>query len=164
MATMYELSAQYREYFDAIPGCANNAELDTLLQEIFKLDGDITEKAEQYARIIKNLKSDASGYDTEIKRLQRLKKASENAVERMTVYLHVSMQTALKTSISTSIGKWTISTNPPSVEVIDEGLIPDEFWKAQEPQLDKNSIIEAYKDGITIPGANVVQKEGLRFR
>jgi Siphovirus Gp157 len=42
---------------------------------------------------------------------------------------------------------------PPSVVVIDEALIPQDYWKPQPPRLDRQSISAALKSGSGIPGA-----------
>ena len=44
------------------------------------------------------------------------------------------------------------STNPPLV-VVDEGQIPDDFWKPQPPKLDRQELINALKAGREVPGA-----------
>lgn len=42
---------------------------------------------------------------------------------------------------------------PPSVQIIDEALIPSEFWKRSDPRLDKKAIAEALKEKREVPGA-----------
>jgi len=43
-------------------------------------------------------------------------------------------------------------TNPP-LEIINEGLIPDKFWKHPAPRLDRAGLIGALKEGNSVPGA-----------
>ena len=42
---------------------------------------------------------------------------------------------------------------PPSVVVIDEAQIPQDYWKPQAPRLDRQGISAALKGGSAIPGA-----------
>ena len=44
------------------------------------------------------------------------------------------------------------STSPPLV-VVDEGRVPDDFWKTQSPKLDRQGLITALKEGREVPGA-----------
>ncbi len=43
-------------------------------------------------------------------------------------------------------------TNPP-LEITNEALIPEEFWKHPSPRLDRAGLISALKDGNSVPGA-----------
>jgi hypothetical protein len=48
---------------------------------------------------------------------------------------------------------------PPSVVVIDEALIPQDYWKPQAARLDRQSISAALKGGSAIPGATLSNPE-----
>ena len=49
----------------------------------------------------------------------------------------------------------TVSLRPgtPKLVVTEEGEIPEPFWKAQPPKLDRQGLIRALKEGEIIPGA-----------
>jgi len=42
---------------------------------------------------------------------------------------------------------------PPSVVVVDEAQIPQDYWKPQAPRLDRQGISAVLKSGYAIPGA-----------
>ena len=42
---------------------------------------------------------------------------------------------------------------PPSVVIIDEAQIPQDYWKPQPPRLDRQGLSAALKSGSAIPGA-----------
>ncbi len=44
----------------------------------------------------------------------------------------------------------------PSVQVVDEGLIPAEYWLAQKPKLDRVGLLGHLRLGKEIPGATLV--------
>lgn len=44
---------------------------------------------------------------------------------------------------------------PRGLEIIDESAIPAAYWKAQDPKLDKRTLLSALKEGATIPGAQL---------
>jgi Siphovirus Gp157 len=48
---------------------------------------------------------------------------------------------------------------PPSVVVVDEAQIPQDYWKPQPPRLDRQGISAALKGGSAIPGAALSNPE-----
>src|SRR5690348_9414621 len=48
---------------------------------------------------------------------------------------------------------------PPSVVVVDEAQIPQDYWKPQPPRLDRQRISAALKSGSVIPGAALSNPE-----
>ncbi len=50
---------------------------------------------------------------------------------------------------------FTLSLRPtsPPLEITNEGLIPEEFWKPQAPRLDRAGLIKTLKDGNSVSGA-----------
>lgn len=55
----------------------------------------------------------------------------------------------------------TIRSNPQRAEVIDESLIPGEFWEiVQEKRLRKKEALEALKVGVEVPG--IIMTRGYR--
>lgn len=128
-------------------------------------EAQINDKADAYARIIKNLSAEANAYKTEEQRLHDLRKSRENAVERLKNLIHEAMVVTNQQKIDTTIGKFSLQKNPPSCKVVDAKLIPDEYWIPVEPKLDGKSVIEHFKQtGEQLPGTEVVQEMGLRFR
>jgi hypothetical protein len=49
----------------------------------------------------------------------------------------------------------SIRAAPPSVVIINDSDIPEEFWLPQPPKLDKRRILEALKTGIAVIGAEL---------
>ncbi len=45
--------------------------------------------------------------------------------------------------------------NPDSLEIINESLIPEEFWNHPTPRLDRAGLISALKEGGSVPGATL---------
>ena len=70
-----------------------------------------------------------------------------------------------KTKIKTSLNTISIQKNAPSVNVLDEKLIPKEFRKEEVVvSIDKKSILFKLKEGIEIEGCELKQTESLRIR
>ena len=49
----------------------------------------------------------------------------------------------------------TIRRLKPGLQIIDESLIPGEFWKDKDPSLDRSALKRALEDGARIPGADL---------
>ncbi len=44
---------------------------------------------------------------------------------------------------------------PPSLQVIDEAVVPDEFWSPQPPKLDRQSLLTQLKANQIVPGVSL---------
>lgn len=49
----------------------------------------------------------------------------------------------------------SLRKSPPSTEIIDEEMIPEEFWKAQPPKLDRQAISERLRAGCFVAGVKL---------
>ena len=53
------------------------------------------------------------------------------------------------------VGTLSLGKSAPAMLVTDEAAIPARFWKAGDPQLDRNAVLAALKADETIPGAEL---------
>lgn len=53
----------------------------------------------------------------------------------------------------------TLRPGTPAVSVVDEKLIPDPFWEAREPRLNRSALLSELKRGIVVPGAALATAE-----
>ena len=166
MANLYELAAGYESLVMAYENAETDEERGEILDLLVSADGDIQSKAENYAKLIRRKASEAEAYRAEAKRLTGNAQAAENLVERLKEALRQAMQMTGKSAIETSIGKWRLQLNPVSVkEVLDINLVPMKYHVKHEDTVDKKSIIADYKaTGEIIPGVEIGQESGLRFR
>ena len=165
MASLYELSASY----STLLGMYDLAETDEEREEVLKLlataDGDISEKAEAYARIIKNKEAEADGLKKEADRLTKRKRVAENIIARLKAAMLDAMKLTSQTEIQTGIGKWRVQTNPWSCDVVDIDDVPQEYHVHQPDVADKKAILDYFKQtGEIVPGVTFKQELGVRFR
>ena len=160
MQTLYELVGQYLELMEMAEEADDQVFMDTL----DGIEGEIEEKAENYAKVIRMLDSDVECIDKEIKRLQEKKKTIGNNVKRIKESLYMAMVTTGKKKFKTALFSFGIQKNPASVSVEDEKLIPERFWKQQDPVLDKKLLSDFLKENGDMPYAKLVQTESLRIR
>ena len=61
----------------------------------------------------------------------------------------------VKTPLELPTGTLSLSRRAPGLIITDEARIPSEFWKPQDPALDKKALKDALKDKKDIPGATL---------
>ena len=165
MASLYELSAEYASFLDAYNRAECEEEAAEILQSLVDIHGDLTEKAEGYIRIIKNVQSDVDGCKAESKRLAAKAKAGENLIDRLKNAMLDAMTLTGTDKIPTSIGKWRLQKNPYSCKVTDWTKIPQEFREPQPDKVDSAGLIKHFKaTGELFDGCEITQSIGVRFQ
>lgn len=159
--SLYELTGIFNQVADMIDGEEiNPAIIDTLES----LEMAIEEKADGYAKVMKNTEVTSNGIAEEIKRLQARKKALDNNVKNMKISLQNTMETIGKTKFKTVLFSFNIQKNQESVNFTDESLIPDKYQKVAITY-DKSAIKSDIKEnGLEIPGVEITQSQSLRIR
>lgn len=159
MATLYELRGDYARIQQMIEDGAEGLE-DTLES----IDGALADKLESYAMLIRNIESDVEGLKAEEKRLADRRKTMENGIKRMKTAMQDAMLSTGQQKIQGEKFTFTIQKNPPALKVVDESLIPKEFFVPAAPTIDKKAIMEQLKNGTKIAGAEITQGESMRIR
>ena len=160
MAKLYELSTGYKNIEYLLENGEDNEELQAVLDS---LGEEIEDKAENIAKILKNNEADIKAFKEEEKRLSERRKALENSNKRLKQYLEDNMKMTGKTKFKSGTFSFNIAKNPPSVEITNADIIPDDYKPLIEV-LDKKAILEDLKAGIDIQGVNLKQEETLRIR
>lgn len=162
---LYELTDAYAELAALLDECESEEEAAQLWAQMDEVGASIAEKADNYARFLRNKQTEVDGLDKEIARLQKRKRSAENQIEQLREHMKFAMGVAGATEIRTTLGKWTVRSNPPRVEVLDESEIAPEFFDPQPPKLSKSKLLKHWKDTGEIPdGCDVVQSESMQFR
>lgn len=156
---LYELTQNYLHVLEMAESGEDGFE-DTL----DSLNDAIEVKAENTAKVIKQLEANADMLATEIKRLSERKTTAENNAKRLKVYLQEQLEKVGTDKIKGEIFTVAIQNNPQSVDVLDEELIPATYFIEQAPKLDRKELLAHLKAGETIPGAAVKQSRSLRIR
>jgi uncharacterized protein YlxW (UPF0749 family) len=128
------------------------------------LEEAIEDKAENVAKLIKCLDSDCKAIKEEEQRLADRRKALENKISSIKEYLQNQMEVAGLNKVKRPTITISIQANPPSVEVMDESLIPSTYMVPQPSKIDKRAILTALKEGEFIPGASIKQSMGVRIK
>lgn len=160
MATLYELTGEYQQLLEM----AADADPDVLADTLEGIEGEIEDKADNYAKVIRTLEGDVQSVKSEIDRLTAKKRTMENNIRRIKESLQDAMIATDKRKFKTSLFSFGIQKNPASVQVKDEGTIPPQFWISRDPMLDKAKLRDFLKENGSQDYAELVQTESLRIR
>lgn len=124
-----------------------------------------TEKQKNVTLYIKSLEQGETAIDAELKRLRDMKAAAQKRTEWLKNYLKTSMEAMGETELSFGVHTAKIANNPPSVQIVDEPLLPSEFKKEIiETKIDKVAIKQAIKGGVVVPGATLAYSTRLDIK
>lgn len=164
MFSIYELTEDYIKLLSMAedPDIEEEVFLDTLEG----IEGALEDKAEGYAKVMRQLETNASGLDAEIKRLQERKTLVTKNVERMKKTLQTMMEATGKTKFKTELFSFNVQNNPPSLVLDSEDIevIPMEYLVPQDPKIDKTKIKADIKAGKEITFAHMEATKSLRIK
>ncbi|ELX9443433.1 siphovirus Gp157 family protein, partial [Staphylococcus pseudintermedius] len=144
MTTLFNLTDAYQQVYDLI---AEQGEESALIDTLQSINDALEDKADGYVAVIKTLEADNVAIDEEIKRLRQRKTSNQNGISRLKESLQFSMESTGKEKFKTALNSYSIANNPPSLDVVEESLIPKEYWLSQAPKLNKKDLLKDIKNG-----------------
>lgn len=160
---LYELTEMYQNIWDLVGD--DEVDLDALEIALSNIEDNIEVKAESMAKMIKSIDGNVTALEEEEKRLAGRRKALENKQDGMKKYLENHLKFMGIDKIKTPIFTVALQNNPPSVNVLDEDKIPEQFKKTVTTvSVVKKDLLEALKSGQVIEGAEIKQEKSLRIR
>ena len=158
---LYEIASQYRAVLEMEP--ENDDELAAQMNALDELGGELTVKAENIVRYMRNLSSEADALKAEEDKLYQKRKAIENKHDRLKNYLAVQLYLAGIRELKAGIFKLRFQPTTPAISIIDESAIPEKFWIVKR-EVSKASIKDAIKAGEEVPGIEIQRGETLVIR
>ena len=127
MSNLYQLTNNYETVHDMLmqEDCDEQMILDTLES----IEGEIEDKADNYAKIIAELEAKANARKNEAKRLTESARIYENRIKTLKNNLFNSMKTINKTKFSTDLFNFSIVKNGGKQPLKIDGIVPDEYKK-----------------------------------
>lgn len=158
---LYELTENYSNLLELL----DNPEIEpeVLEQSLNEVAEQIEVKAENIAKLIKNIDGDIEAIKNEEKRLVEKKRSLEAKKLRIKEYLYGQIKLLENKKVKTPLFSIAIQKNPPSVAVESEENIPECYYIVKK-ELSKKDLLGALKEGIEIKGVKIVQSEGIRIR
>lgn len=165
---LYELSTQYRTLVDILEVAQTGEEAqdaEVIKDTLDAINDAIEEKADNIARIINELTSVELAISAELERLSKRAGTIKKQKESLKGYLMSAMQTAGKEKFKTNLYSFSIKNNAPSVQILDESLVPAEFIRTKvETAPDKKAISELLKQQIPVSGCALVHSKSVTIK
>ena len=160
-STLYDIANEFEK---SLENLLDHDDLD-LIKEIESIEGEFKSKSTNVAKYIRNLEHLASGIK-EVELNQKKRRASlERKIQRLKDYLKINFEKTNTDRIESEDIVIAIYKNPIKVNVIDEELIPEEFFNIKENKvLDKDMIKESLQNGSKIPGCELVQEKRINIK
>jgi len=160
MKTLYELNNDYKLVLEM----ADDLDQQTLLDTLDSIKESFEDKAENTAKLIRSWEAEVNIIKEEEKRLAERRKAAENRIQSLKMYLQIQMEIAGVESIKRPLISVSIRNNPPKVRIIDELSIPTDYLVFARPTISKTEIAKALKNGEEVPGAELIREKGLSIK
>lgn len=139
--SLYELTDEYKAVEAMLE--EEGVEEQVILDTLEGIDGEIEEKADNYAKMIKNLLAEAEALKVEEGRLSARRKAKESLAQKLKSRLQANLEFIGKTKFKTLLFSFSVAKNGGKrplfiTDNIDE--IPGKYLIQQDPVPDKEEI------------------------
>ena len=155
--TLYEINEKLRDFefeIDEETGeIMNEDELDAL-------EMSRTEKMRNICMLIKNYRAEAAVLKAEADAFTRRYKHAKNEAESLANYLQRELR-GESFKCTEAVVSYRKSE---AVECDDVSLVPADFLKYKEPEIDKAGIKAAIKNGVEIRGCRLVERQNIQIK
>lgn len=163
--TLYTIADQYLADIEKL----QDMDLDeqTLADTLEGLSGELEVKATNVAMFIRNLESSAEQIKTAEKQMADRRKALEARADKIKQYLKENMIRTGVSKIESPYFTLSIRNNPEAVDVINQDMIPPEYFNVPPPPppvLDKMALKKAIQSGIEVEGARLTRSQSLQIK
>ena len=160
--TIYEIDNRIAKLVDQETG--ELLDYDAFAQLAMERDAKIENMALWY----KDLTAEAKAIREEEKALAERRKSAENKAERLKAYLDEALagESYKSAKVAVSYRKSTaveVSNEEEAVEELEEGCY-DSCLQYQAPKIVKAELAKLLKGGVTIPGAELVERSNIQIR
>ena len=150
---------KWRRLADALasPDC----DAETLL-DVLEGETELYEALVLVAERVLEIDADLDGIKAHLDRINARKDRLERTRETLRTVILRAMDMAGIPTIPSPLVTLSKGDTPPKVIITDEAQIPADFWKAQDPKLDKAALKQALDEGREVPGA-VLSNRGIKL-
>lgn len=167
LPALYTLRQEYIELMTKLADMDLDAQTIADTIESTGIAESFNEKAQNIVLVSRQFEAHCDAIDGEINRLQELKKQRKSASDKLKDYLLQNMLAAQIDTIESPICTIKVRNNPESVEVFEQGLIPQEYmdWPAMPPPKPNKTLIKTtLKSGGDVPGCKLVRSHSLNIK
>ena len=160
---IYQIEKEYLELANQLIESGGECSPELELQLTINQE-QLEQKARGYGFVVKQMESDVSIIDAEIKRLGELKKARLKTIERLETTVSQAMQLYQINRLETPTLKISFRKSE-SVEIDDESAISFAYLKEKITYtIDKAMIKEAIKKGEVVAGARLQINQNIQIK
>lgn len=161
MSNLYQLNQTWQELANML--YQDDVDEQAILDTLESIEGDIEDKADNYAYIIAEIKNDVNACKAEKARLEKRQKVLENRENRLKNYLADVMRNTGKTNFKTQLHTFRIQKNGGKRALTIDGEVPKEYTKTIVEN-DTDKIRQALESGKKLSFAHLEpQSESLRI-
>lgn len=161
MSNLYQLNQAWQELANML--YQDDVDEQMILDTLESIEGDIEDKADNYAYIIAEIKNDVNACKAEKTRLEKRQKNLENRENRLKNYLADIMRNTGKTNFKTQLHTFRIQKNGGKRALTIDGDVPKEYTKTIVEN-DTDKIRQALESGKELSFAHLEpQSESLRI-
>ena len=165
MANLYELIGIYEDFSRMYNQAETDEEMLEAERYLIEAEVDLTEKAENIARLIKNFEAEREAFKKESNRLAAKAKSFDNKVTSLKRYLQDNLEVAGIDKVKGELFTVSVQNNPISLDLSTTEHIPDEFKRVPEPVVNKRELLKHIKNtGEVFEGVEVKQTRSIRIR
>jgi hypothetical protein len=162
MSNLYQLTNDYETVLNMLYD--EDADEEMILDTLEAIEGEIEDKADNYAKIIKELEAKQNARKEEAKRLTESAKVFENRVKALKSNLFNSMKATGKTKFATDLFSFNIAKNGGKQTLTIDGEVPEEYTKTITEN-DTDKIRQALEKGEKLTFAHFEPRgESLRIK
>jgi|TARA_A200000159_G_scaffold154400_1_gene167217 hypothetical protein len=159
--TLYDIANEFEK---SLENLLDHDDLD-LIKEIEAIEGEFKSKSTNVAKYIRNLEHLASGIKEIESNQKKRRSALEKKIQRLKDYLRINFEKTNTDRLESEDIVIAIYKNPIKVNVVDEDLIPEEFFNIKENKvLNKDMIKESLQNGSNVPGCELIQEKRVNIK
>ena len=158
-----EIAAAIESMFDTVNEETGEVDAGTV-ERLESLQAEKSEKIENCGLYLKNIDSEISALDAEIKKLTARKKIKENKRDRLKEYVKPFIEEMENKKFESARVVFSLRSSE-SVNITDESAISAEYMKTKtETTPDLTAIKKAIKAGAVVSGAELITKNNLQIK
>lgn len=162
---LYEITQEYESILSQTFNPETGEVNETALAKLDEIKADIKEKGIAVASYIKNLDAERKAIEEAKIAMAEREERLEKRVSYLTNYLQSNMERCGINEISSPYFAIKLKKCPVSVDIKEEALIPDDYFKTKiVSTLDKARIREELMAGMKVEGASLKQNLRLEIR
>lgn len=160
MANLYEITAEMMQLQDMLSD--TDIDQEVLVNTLESVQFDFEEKAESYAKVIRNMESDSDAYKQEARRLTDKAAVIDNGINRLKSTLKAAMEVTGHLKIKGDLFTVAVQKNGGVQPLNITGDVPEEYKKVIY-ETDNAAIRKALADGKELDFA-VLGERGTSLR